>query len=126
MPSRVFLCKCVRCCDVGDDGVPRNPGGKEVPIAAKTAHTMQGVNMASSIREASVLHLARQVQHTELPHTIDNQASEYQLNTSTSVNDLAAELFSMMLTNDETDPDRHSKLWVSRSGTSSLISGRYG
>ncbi|KAG1720362.1 hypothetical protein EDD22DRAFT_854651 [Suillus occidentalis] len=116
MPSRVFLCKCVRCCDVGDDGVPMNPGGKEVPIAAKTVHTMQGVNMASSTREASVLHLARQVQHTELPHTTDNQASsEYQLNTSASVDDLAAELFSMMLTDDETDPDRHSKLWISRS-----------
>lgn len=75
---------------------------------------MQGVNMAFSRREASVLHLARQVQPTELPHTTDNQASsfEYQPNTPTSVDDLATELFSIMLTDDEMDPDSHSKLWV--------------
>ncbi|KAG1866119.1 hypothetical protein F4604DRAFT_1928132 [Suillus subluteus] len=116
--SRVFLCKCARCCDVGSDSIPRNPGGKEVPIAMTSVHTMQGANMASSGREASVLHLARQVQPTVLPHTTDNQASsfEYQPNsTLVDHDDLAAELFSMMLTDHETDPDSHSKLWVSHS-----------
>ncbi|KAG0697713.1 hypothetical protein DFH29DRAFT_878518 [Suillus ampliporus] len=118
MPSRVFLCKCARCCDIGSDSIPRNPGGNEVPITMTSVHMMQGANMASSGREASVLHLARQVQPTVLPHTTDNQALsfEYQPNsTLVDHDDLTAELFSMMLTNHETDPDSHSKLWVSHS-----------
>ncbi|KAG1888541.1 hypothetical protein F4604DRAFT_1915526 [Suillus subluteus] len=100
MPSRMFLCKCARCCDIGGDGMPRNPGGKEVPTAMKPVHLLQAANLASSSeREASVVHLTRQ-----------------QLEPNTSrVDDLAAELFAITLTNDDANPDSHSKLWNSRS-----------
>jgi hypothetical protein len=83
----------------------------------KSVHMMQGTNMASSEHEASILHLACQVHPITLSHTTDNQASsfEYQPNTSTLVDDLATELFSMILNNYETNPDSHSKLWVSHS-----------
>ncbi|KAG1823060.1 hypothetical protein EV424DRAFT_1346534 [Suillus variegatus] len=96
----MFLCKCARCCDIGGDGVPRNPGGKEVPTAMKPVHLLQAANLASSSEcEASVVHLARQ-----------------QLEPNTSrVDDLAAELFAITLTDDDANPDSHSKLWNSRS-----------
>ncbi|KAG2107606.1 hypothetical protein DEU56DRAFT_762603, partial [Suillus clintonianus] len=100
MPSRMFFCKCARCCEVGGDGIPGNPGGKEVPIAQKTIHLLQDADLpSSSEREASVLHLARQ-----------------QLEPNTSqVDDLAAELFAITLTDNDANPDSHSKLWNSRS-----------
>ncbi|KAG2057291.1 hypothetical protein BDR06DRAFT_969484 [Suillus hirtellus] len=89
MPSQLFLCK--------------NPGGKEVPITTKSIHMMQGINMAFSRCEASILQ--------------DRQALsfKYQPNMPTSVDDLTAELFSIMLIDDKMDPDSHSKLWVSHS-----------
>jgi hypothetical protein len=80
--------------------VPGNPGGKEVPTAVKTIHLLQDPDLpSSSEREASVLHLARQ-----------------QLEPNTSqVDDLAAELFAITLTDNDANPDSHSKLWNSRS-----------
>jgi hypothetical protein len=83
----------------------------------KSIHMMQGTNIASSRCEVSVLHLACQVQSTKFPYTTDNQASffEHQPNTSMLVDYLTAELFSIMLTNNKSDPDSHSKLWVSHS-----------
>jgi hypothetical protein len=100
MPTRMFLCKCARCCDIGGDGVPRNPGGKGVPIAMKTVHLLQAANSdSSSERETSVLHLARQ--------QLESNASQVDI--------LAAELFAITLTDNDTNPDSHSKLWNSRS-----------
>ncbi|KAG1837607.1 hypothetical protein C8R48DRAFT_675068 [Suillus tomentosus] len=101
MPSRIFLCKCTRCCEVGDDGVPSNPGGKELPVAMKHVHLLQAANIASSSREAS------SSQHLAHPAHLRT--------TSTPVDDLAAELFAITLSDNEADPDSHSKLWVSRS-----------
>ncbi|KAG0692138.1 hypothetical protein DFH29DRAFT_883004, partial [Suillus ampliporus] len=92
MPSRMCFCKW--------DSVPGNPGGKEVPIAQKTIHLLRDADLPSlSECEASVLHLARQ-----------------QLEPNTSqVDDLATELFAITLTDNDTNPDSHSKLWNSRS-----------
>ncbi|KAG2046251.1 hypothetical protein BDR06DRAFT_977616 [Suillus hirtellus] len=56
--------------------------------------------------EASVLHLTCQLQPTELLHATNSQASSFKHQ---------PKLFSIMLTNDETDPDSHSKLWVPHS-----------
>lgn len=96
----MFLCKCTRCCDIEGDGVPGNPGSKEVPTAMKTVYLLQAANSTSSSeREASVLHLARQ--------QLEPNASQ--------VDNLAAELFAITLTDDDANPDSHSKLWNSRS-----------
>ncbi|KAG1822762.1 uncharacterized protein BJ212DRAFT_1296730 [Suillus subaureus] len=91
---------CTRCCKVGGDGVPGNPGGKEVPTTQKTIHLLQDANLPSlSEHEASVLHLAHQ-----------------QLEPNTSqVDNLAAKLFAIMLTDNDANPDSHSKLWNSHS-----------
>ncbi|KAG2151506.1 hypothetical protein DEU56DRAFT_752399 [Suillus clintonianus] len=123
--SRIFLCKCTRCCEVGGDGMPRNPGGKELPFTMKHVHSLQAASIASSPREASVLHLARQAlfEPSDLHHITDRQASSsqhlvhptHEPTTSTPVDDLAAELFAITLSDDKADPDSHSKLWVSRS-----------
>ncbi|KAG1794527.1 uncharacterized protein HD556DRAFT_1441028 [Suillus plorans] len=64
----------------------------------KTAHLFQAANLApSSEREASLLRLARQ-----------------QLESDTlQVDNLAAELFAITLTDNDVNPDSHSKLWNS-------------
>lgn len=79
--------------------MPGNPGGKEVPTTTKTAHLLQAANLApSSEREASLLHLARQ--------QLESDALQ--------VDNLAAELFAITLTDNDVNPDSHSKLWNSR------------
>jgi hypothetical protein len=104
--------------------VPSNPGGKQLPVAMKHVHSLQAANIASSLREASVLHLARQtLEPGDSRHFTDRQASSSQPlahpthspTTSTPVDDLATELFAITLSDIEGDPDSHSKLWVSRS-----------
>lgn len=118
MPSRMFLCRCARCCDVGEDGVARNPGSKETPIALKNVHLLQAANIASSPeREASVLCLARQLQPPGSLHATNLEASfpQYESDTSMAIDDIAAELFAITLSDNDADPDSHSKLWVSRS-----------
>ncbi|KAG1802901.1 uncharacterized protein HD556DRAFT_1304141 [Suillus plorans] len=88
---RMFLCKCARCCDIGGDGMPGNPGGKEVPTAMKTVHLLQAANSTSSSEhEASVLHLARQ--------QLEPNASQ--------VDNLAAELFAITLTDNDANPNK--------------------
>jgi hypothetical protein len=66
----------------------------------KTVHLLQAANSdSSSERETSVLHLARQ--------QLESNASQVDI--------LAAELFAITLTDNDTNPDSHSKLWNSRS-----------
>lgn len=89
----------------------RNPGGKETPIALKNVHMLQAANIASSSeREASVLCLARQLQPPGSLH-----APQYVSDTPMAIDDIAAELFAITLSDNDADPDSHSKLWVSRS-----------
>jgi hypothetical protein len=91
--------------------VARNPGGKETPIALKNVHMLQAANIASSSeREASVLCFARQLQPPGSLH-----APQYVSDTPMAIDDIAAELFAIMLSDNDADPDSHSKLWVSRS-----------
>lgn len=96
--------------------MPRNPGGKDIPVAIKQVHLLQAANIDSpSEREASVLHLARQAlfEPSGAPTT------------SMLVDDLAAELFAITLTDNEADPDSHNKLWVSRSEVQREKGGSY-
>ena len=118
--------------------MPMNPGGKDIPIAIKHMHLFQAANTGSpSEREASVLHLARQAlfepsgarntadadgQVSSLHHLADPRDGP---TTSTLVDDLAAELFAITLTDNEADPDSHSKLWVSRSEVQLEKGGSY-
>jgi len=122
MPSQTFLCKCAQCCDVGVDGVPRNVGGRDLPITIKQVHLAHAANMAtSSERTSSILHLARQTLHPSLdretpsPQYFQGEHPTHQSEMSTPVDDLAAELFAMTLTDNEASSDGHHKLWVSRS-----------
>ncbi|KAG1765363.1 hypothetical protein EDD22DRAFT_951180 [Suillus occidentalis] len=100
----------------------------------KHVHSLQAANIASSLCEASVLHLARQtLEPSDSRHFTDRQASSSQPlahpthspTTSTPVDDLAAELFAITLS-DEGDPDSHSKLWgksYSLDAMANLMSG---
>lgn len=121
MPSRTFLCKCAQCCDVGVDSVPRNSGGRDLPIAIKHVHLSHAVNIVtSSERESSILHLARQafVQpspdcEAPSPQYLQCEHPMHQSDMLTLVDALAAELFAITLTNNNVNSDSHHKLWVS-------------
>ncbi|KAG2355558.1 hypothetical protein BDR07DRAFT_1381429 [Suillus spraguei] len=112
------------CCDVGGDGVPRNPSSKKLPVAMKHVHSLQAANIASSPRQASVLHLARQAlfEPNGSRHITNRQASSSQHlarpthspTSLTAVDNLATELFVITLSDHKADLDSHSKLWVSR------------
>lgn len=80
------------------DSVPGNPGSKGVPVAMKAVHLLQAANLdLSSECETSVHHLACQ--------QLESNASQVDI--------LTTELFAIMLTNNDTNPDSHSKLWNS-------------
>jgi hypothetical protein len=96
----------------------------------------QAANTGSpSEREASVLHLARQAlfEPSGARNTADDQVSSLHHLANPRdgptmlmlVDDLAAELFAIMLTDNEADPDSHSKLWVSRSEVQREKGGPY-
>jgi hypothetical protein len=102
--------------------VPRNVGGRDLPITIKQVHLAHAANMAtSSERTSSILHLARQTLHPSLdretpsPQYFQGEHPTHQSEMSTPVDDLAAELFAMTLTDNEASSDGHHKLWVSRS-----------
>ncbi|KAG1785675.1 uncharacterized protein HD556DRAFT_1450439 [Suillus plorans] len=100
------------CCEVGADGVPSNPGGKELPVMMKHVHSLQAANIASSPREAS---RSRRITDHQAPSFQPLAHPTHSPATSTPVDDIATELFAITLSNNKADPDSHSKLWVSRS-----------
>lgn len=103
--------------------MPRNFGGKDLPIAIKHVHLSHAVDIAtSSERESSILHLARQAlvqpstdREAPFPQSFRRERPIHQSYMSTPVDDLAAELFAITLTDNEVDSDSHHKLWASRS-----------
>ncbi|KAG1803842.1 uncharacterized protein HD556DRAFT_1303840 [Suillus plorans] len=120
-------CNCLsfsQCCNVGVDGVPRNSGGKNLPIAMKYVHSAHAVNIAMSSgheREDSLLHLTRQPllqpssdHEAPFPQYLQDQHPMHQSNMSMPVDDLAAELFTITLTDHKSNSDGHHKLHITR------------
>ncbi|KAG2745381.1 hypothetical protein P692DRAFT_20877765 [Suillus brevipes Sb2] len=120
MPSRTFICKCAQCCNIGVDGVPRKPGGKALPITLKHVHLALDIATSSEC-ESSILHLACQAflqpsPEREAPHPQYSQREHLMHPTDMpmQVDDLAAELFAITLTDGNATSDSHDKLHIAR------------
>lgn len=101
--------------------MPRKPGGKALPIAIKHVHLALDI-ATSSERESSILHLARQAflqpspeREAPFPQYFQRERPIHPTDMPMQVDDLAAELFAITLTDDNVNSDSHDKLWVSRS-----------